>query len=165
MPRLPVNSNQLELFAHPLRQSWIQHQTATNEGLRAVFDVMRAAIERHEPKIVSNMIRNQTTPQEVLRMLGKNASFDLEKVAKSLQLKKLIEAKSMSDKNQYGDKNDILKDLFAKYPKEFKVDSHLDNKYVGVTHKPTGFKIHAPRNLIPIGIEHASSNEKSFRRS
>jgi hypothetical protein len=75
------------------------------------------------------------------------------KIAKSLQLKKLIEAKRMSDKNNYSKKNSILADLLEKYPKEFKVDSALNNKYVGLTHKPSGFKIHAPRTLIPIGIE------------
>lgn len=165
MPRLPLNPNQLELFAKPIKQNWVQHQMSTNEGIRDFFDVIRRAIERREPDIVRNMVRNQTSPASVLETLAKNASFGLEKIAKSLQLKKLLEAKKMSDQNKYGDKNTILKDLFDRYPKEFKVDSHLDGKYVGVTHKPTNFKIHAPRNLIPIGIEHASSNEKSFRRS
>ena len=81
----------------------------------------------------------------------------LSKIAKSMQLKKLIEAKQMSDKRDYGSKNTILADLLKNYPNQFKVDSALDNKYVGLTHKPTGFKIHAPRNLIPIGIENKAN--------
>jgi hypothetical protein len=80
-------------------------------------------------------------------------SPDIVKIAKSLQLKKLIEAKKFSDKNEYGSKNTILAELLSKYPKEFKVDQILNNNYVGLTHKPSGFKIHAPRTLIPVGIE------------
>jgi hypothetical protein len=75
------------------------------------------------------------------------------KIAKSLQLKKLIEAKKKSDNREYDAKNKILAELLDKYPKEFKVDQLLDNKYVGITHKPTGFKIHTSRTLIPVGIE------------
>ena len=75
------------------------------------------------------------------------------KLAKSIKLQKLIEAKKLSDKNSYGQKNEILSELLKKYPKEFKVDSALNSKYVGLTHKPTGFRIHAPRMLVPVGIE------------
>jgi hypothetical protein len=78
------------------------------------------------------------------------------KVAKSIKLQKLIEAKKLSDKNNYGQKNALLAELLKKYPKEFKVDSVLNNKYVGLTHKPTGFRIHAPRMLVPVGIENTS---------
>ena len=79
----------------------------------------------------------------------------LVKVAKSIQLKKLIEAKKLSDRNNYGEKNKVLGELLKKYPREFKIDSNLNNKYIGLTHKPSGFKIHAPRSLIPIGIENS----------
>jgi hypothetical protein len=81
----------------------------------------------------------------------------LVKLAKSIKLQKLIEAKRLSDKNQYGQKNTILAELLKSYPKEFKVDSSLNNKYVGLTHKPTGFRIHAPRMLVPVGIENLSN--------
>jgi hypothetical protein len=84
-------------------------------------------------------------------MLG--LSEYLLKVAKSIKLQKLIEAKKLSDKNEYGKKNEVLAELLKKYPKEFKIDSSLNSKYVGLTHKPSGFRIHAPRTLIPIGIE------------
>lgn len=77
------------------------------------------------------------------------------KLAKSVALKQLIEAKKKSDNNDYAGKNRILADLLAKHPKQFKVNSVLDGKYVGLTHKPSGFKIHAPRMLIPIGIEYS----------
>lgn len=78
----------------------------------------------------------------------------LVKLAKSHALNQLIEAKKLSDKNDYGGKHEILKSLMAKYPKQFEVDSDVANgKYVGLVHKPTGFKIHAPKMLIPINVE------------
>jgi hypothetical protein len=86
-------------------------------------------------------------------MLGSIYSFV--KLAKSTQLKRLIEAKERSDKNDYASKNRILGELLNTHPRQFKIDSVLNQKYVGLTHKPTGFRIHAPRKLIPEGIENA----------
>lgn len=80
--------------------------------------------------------------------------IDFVKIAKSLELKRLLEAKQYSDNNEYGKKHEILKKLLEEKPKQFKVDSSLNDKFVGITHKPTGFRIHAPRSLIPVGIEH-----------
>jgi hypothetical protein len=93
------------------------------------------------------------------------ADYDLEKTAKSVQLQKLIEAKKFSDKNKYNEKNTILTELLKKYPREFKIDSLLNNNYVGLTHKPSGFKIHAPRTLIPVGIEIANKPDDSVKKS
>jgi hypothetical protein len=76
------------------------------------------------------------------------------KLAKSLELKKLIEAKKRSDVGDYSAKNRILKDVLNSSPNQFKVDSKLNEKYVGITHTPTGFKIHTKRNLIPSNIEY-----------
>jgi 8-oxo-dGTP pyrophosphatase MutT (NUDIX family) len=77
----------------------------------------------------------------------------LVKIAKSYALKQLIEAKRLSDKNDYAGKNEILGSLMLKYPKQFKVDSVTNDKYVGLTHKPSGFRIHAPKMLIPLNVE------------
>lgn len=77
----------------------------------------------------------------------------LVKLAKSYKMKQLIKAKQLSDENDYDGKNKILQELMEKYPKEFKVDSMLHNKYVGLTHKPSGFRIHAPKMLVPFNIE------------
>lgn len=82
-------------------------------------------------------------------------SDNIIKLAKSLELKRLIEAKKKSDNNDYAGKNKILADLMDKHPSQFKVDSELNGKYIGLTHKPSGFKIHAPRMLVPVGIEHS----------
>lgn len=76
------------------------------------------------------------------------------KLAKSIELKRLIAAKKLSDKNDYVGKNTILRELLQEYPKQFRVDQILNDKYVGLTHKPSGFKIHTARALIPTGIEH-----------
>jgi hypothetical protein len=81
------------------------------------------------------------------------------KLAKSLELKQLLEAKKRSDKNDYRGKNEILSALLKKHPDQFRVDQLLNDKYVGITHKPSGFKIHTTRSLIPTGIEHSYSKK------
>ena len=85
-----------------------------------------------------------------------------------MELKQLLEAKKRSDINDYSGKNRILADLLNKLPSQFRIDSELNAKYVGITHTPTGFKIHAPRKLVPPGIEvkfnEAAKNKKSHGR-
>ena len=83
----------------------------------------------------------------------------MNKIAKSIELTRLIEAKKLSDNRNYPAKNRIIADLLNKSPDQFKVDSHLNEKYVGITHKPSGFKIHTQRKLVPEGIE-KMSNQK-----
>lgn len=85
------------------------------------------------------------------------------KLAKSMELKKLIEAKKFSDNRNYPAKNNILSELLRKHPDQFKVDSELNAKYVGITHKPSGFKIHTKRKLIPEGIEKMSADKERVR--
>jgi hypothetical protein len=80
-------------------------------------------------------------------------SRDIFKIAKSIELKKLIEAKKFSDEKNYNAKNNILRALLNKHPEQFKIDSDLNAAYVGITHKPTGFKIHTKRRLVPEKIE------------
>lgn len=75
------------------------------------------------------------------------------KLAKSMELQQLLEAKKRSDVSDYTSKNRILSDLLHKSPGQFKIDSDLNSKYVGLTHTPSGFRIHAPRKIIPPGIE------------
>jgi len=83
------------------------------------------------------------------------------KLAKSIELKRLIAAKKLSDKNDYVGKNTILRELLQEYPDQFRVDQLLNDKYVGITHKPSGFKIHTTRSLIPTGIEHNYTKTKT----
>jgi hypothetical protein len=73
----------------------------------------------------------------------------LKKTAKSKILKDLLEAKELSDKRDFVHKNELLRKLVTEHPKQFKVDSHLNSAYVGLTHTPTGFKIHAQKKIIP----------------
>jgi hypothetical protein len=82
------------------------------------------------------------------------------KTAKSLELRQLLEAKKRSDKNDYAGKNEILSALLKKHPEQFRVDQILNNKYVGITHKPSGFRIHTARTLIPTGIEQVYTKSK-----
>jgi hypothetical protein len=74
------------------------------------------------------------------------------KIAKSMELAQLIKAKKMSDQKDYVHKNELLRKMLEKNPKAFKVDSHLNRGYVGITHIKSGFKIHAPKHIVPSSL-------------
>jgi hypothetical protein len=81
--------------------------------------------------------------------LWKIAVETLSKTAKSKEMRDLIEAKRLSDQRNYTEKNELLRKMLHKNPEAFRVDSHLNPKYVGITHIKSGFKIHAPKSVVP----------------
>jgi hypothetical protein len=72
-------------------------------------------------------------------------------------LRELLRAKQLSDRGKYRDKQLILRKLMEQSGKDFFVDSSPDPKIVGITHRPTNFRIHIPRMAVPEGV--AKSNE------
>jgi hypothetical protein len=74
-----------------------------------------------------------------------------EKVALGPALQSLIEAKQLSDKKDYSGKHQRLRNLIEKYPDDFFIDS-INGEIAGITHRPTGFKIHAPMKVLPVKL-------------
>lgn len=66
---------------------------------------------------------------------------------KSPVLQKLLAAKAESDRKNYAAKHALLRQALATDPTNFEVDSQ-ESKYPGLTHTPTGFQTHAPRELV-----------------
>lgn len=77
-------------------------------------------------------------------------------------LKRLLQAKAYSDRKQYPQKHEILRSLLSERPDEFVIDSVDPNGFVGLTHLPTRFKIHAPPWILPHDkkIRHISPKEQ-----
>ena len=63
-------------------------------------------------------------------------------------LAQLLKAKGESDRKNYPAKHDLLRRLIKESPGEFRIDSEEGGIY-GLTHAPTGFKIHMPRAAAP----------------
>jgi len=63
-------------------------------------------------------------------------------------LKGLLKAKERSDKGDYRAKTHEMRELLRTKPHEFEVDSDQGHT-VGLTHKPTKFKIHLPKTALP----------------
>jgi hypothetical protein len=61
----------------------------------------------------------------------------------------LLEAKARSDRRDYGGKHDVLRRLLTSRPGEFLVDSDDGRGILGLTHTPTGFRIHLPKDALP----------------
>jgi hypothetical protein len=76
-------------------------------------------------------------------------------------LYRLLQAKKSSDVKDYGEKNRILRELLNKSPEEFVIDSDLNSRFSGITHVPTKFKIHVPRNIIPDAVKRQPPMMKS----
>jgi hypothetical protein len=81
-------------------------------------------------------------------LLGKTP----EKTAETM-LPRLQQAKLHSDRGQYAAKAAIMRHLMAQMPQEFLVDQP-NQRYAGITHVPTGFQLHVPREIIPQGVLH-----------
>lgn len=70
------------------------------------------------------------------------------KQALSPTLEQLLIAKEESDRKNYANKHKILQQLMQQNPDDFIIDSEEDYVY-GITHTPTGFRLHIPKDKMP----------------
>ena len=63
-------------------------------------------------------------------------------------IQELHEIKAASDKRDYEQKTRKLRELIIDKPNEWFVDSEEGN-FLGITHKPTGYRYHLPRQAVP----------------
>ena len=63
----------------------------------------------------------------------------------------LLQAKAESDRGNYAAKHRILQKIIQDNITEFVIDSETPYTY-GITHVPTGFRIHMPKHKAPQGI-------------
>ena len=70
------------------------------------------------------------------------------KQALSPTLEHLIKSKAHSDRKDYSTKHLLLQQLMQQNPNDFIIDSEEDYVY-GITHTPTGFKLHIPKDKMP----------------
>ena len=75
-----------------------------------------------------------------------------EAVKSAADMHALMQARrhSAQAKEEYKKKTAIMAAALARYPEEFIVDQ--DGHMSGITHLPTGFRIHVPREVIPQGV-------------
>ena len=71
-------------------------------------------------------------------------------------LPSLLEAKSHSDKKKYHMKHRIIADMMRRNPDAFVIDSDDGKGIVGVTHVDTGFRLHMPRQVLPVPLSKAA---------
>lgn len=64
------------------------------------------------------------------------------------KLEQLLMAKAESDRRNYRAKHAIMRKLITAAPDEFVIDSEQAG-LVGITHLPTGFRMHLPRSVLP----------------
>jgi hypothetical protein len=64
----------------------------------------------------------------------------------------LLQAKAHSDKKDYRQKNILIRKMMNDKPDDWEIDSDDGKGIVGVTHLPTGFKLHLPKDRVAPGI-------------
>jgi hypothetical protein len=129
------------------------HKRLSQAGGKASKTKKKINVEPKKTQLNFDDKLNAVPHEEGLELFREGKSrikrADIIKFAKSKVLLDLIKAKELSDKKDFVHKNELLRKLVTEHPKQFKIDSHLNSSYVGLTHKPTGFKIHAQKKIIP----------------
>ncbi len=72
----------------------------------------------------------------------------MQKVTNKDILRQLLLAKAMSDKKDYTGKYNIMQKMIKDNPDDFIIDQE-DPNFPGITHVPTGFKMHLPSSIKP----------------
>jgi hypothetical protein len=104
---------------------------------------------KKNPLIILIKIKKIMSKNEPDLWLLASTAMALEKLgAGENVLHRLLEAKKESDRKNYPAKHAILRKLLGTYPKDFKIDSS-DHFAHGLTHKPTNFRIHIPKTVMP----------------
>jgi len=120
----------------------------------AMFNPISAAF-RHKKKIYG---AHELTDEELARLeeeeeLAAQEAEEEEERRKSSAvepgsaLDELIKAKNESDNKQYHHKQVRLRTLMNKNPKDFVITTREEG-IVGVTHSPTGFRLHLPKHVV-----------------
>lgn len=97
------------------------------------------------------------TPEECYAHLWE-VSFDKRAAVEALPV--LLQAKKHSDNKEYDRKAALMLMLMQAKPDEFIVDQE-DDKYPGITHVPTNFRMHVPKTIIPDDVYRHIKVEKS----
>jgi hypothetical protein len=94
--------------------------------------------------------------KDMSRVLGRHPTpsaaygqeYAIQKSQEGSKVQQLLEAKGHSDKGLYRKKHEILRRLMSKSPEEFYSDSQARGMH-GITHRPSGFRVHMPRREFP----------------
>jgi len=64
-------------------------------------------------------------------------------------LDQLLQAKSLSDRKRYAEKSRVVRAMLERKPQDWEIDSR-EGRFVGLTHLPTGFKLHLPASQVQL---------------
>jgi len=101
----------------------------------------------HRCRSQSKSAPDKVTATEITRIEKTGAAPTPKTIKLPTILEKLKEIKALSDKRQYQAKHSKLQALLLKSPAKFVIDSE-GLGIVGLTHVPTGFRFHVPREVI-----------------
>lgn len=119
---------------------------------RAMWAGRQAVKEAAEKALDAIPFAPDFTPDECIESAW---TFAFEKRAAIEALPTMLKAKEYSDNKQYDRKAALMLLLMQARPDEFIVDQD-DDKFPGITHTLTGFKMHVPKAIIPKDVARPS---------
>lgn len=119
------------------RKSYLAHYPPDWKGLKHITEMTDEKFREWTTGGQDTLAKGAAdeTPKHVS---GKPSALDL-----------LLEAKAHSDAGRMTSKQAILRKIIGERPQDFEVDQP-DARHPGLTHKPSGFRIHAPRTVAAL---------------
>jgi hypothetical protein len=112
-----------------------------------------------QPPVQGLMPEQSMMPEQP--MLPKFASHKSENA-----LGELLQAKSESDEKKYHHKQNRLRKLMREHPSDFYLTTKDDQGIYGVTHAPTGFRMHLPKHVFAdLDIDDRTQDNTDVRAS
>lgn len=118
--------------------AWREIGDFVNAHYQAGVDLTKSASETLEGLLC--FIRGEEPRPQVKRKKSATA------------LKELLRAKEKSDQRAYPAKHAIVAGLMLRHPEDFAVDSRDPGGIWGITHTPTGFRMHVPSAVVPASV-------------
>jgi len=117
------------------------------ESKRRFREELLSLLEEKSTRLKAEQLAKQEEYLDKLRALNLLLPKQADVRSPSV-LQGLLYAKDQSDVRKYDLKHAKLRELIAAHPNDFFIDSEK-GEIIGITHAPTGFKIHALRGSVP----------------
>jgi 8-oxo-dGTP pyrophosphatase MutT (NUDIX family) len=132
----------------PEHQGHLRHKDIGIEDVRKYTATSPEELWKHYNDPEGKRYAGNVPHAQIITPTGGIDPKYIEKNAAGRALEQLKRAKYLSDNRMYREKHQVLQDLIRRNPKNFYIDSHEGN-IVGITHRPTNFRIHMPLDKFP----------------
>ena len=149
-PKTRISGSELQPYdpEGPEHQGDLRHYDIDLDKVREYASTAPKELWKHYNDPEGVRYAGNVPHAQIVTPSGSIAPEYLDFEQKKANITALLEAKKESDRKNYSAKHDILRKMIKEHPEEFLTDSEKNNTY-GITHVPTGFKMHIPKTALP----------------